>query len=171
MYHTHKATVCFDKVYALLGMSDDNPYAAGLEANYKAAWGDVLRTLVHFCVSKDISVNVNTRDGAEAAVVIEAKACILGEVSSAGEGGTNRDQGRSNRTTAQHDKQHVRITWKDLPRYRDQEETSFTFQASAKAVKKGDIICLLQGARTPTIIRFHDYFSTIIRIAVPRWAI
>jgi len=167
MYHTHKATVCFDKVYALLGMSDDNPYAAGLEANYKAAWGDVLRTLVHFCVSKNISVNVNTQDGAEAAVVIEAKAHILGQVSSAGEEDTNRDQGQSNRTTTQHDKQHVRVTWKGAPSYPDQKETSFTFQASAKAVKKGDIICLLQGARTPTIIRSHEYVSTIIRIAVP----
>jgi hypothetical protein len=165
MYHTNNATVCLDKVYALLGMSDDNPHAAGLESNYELAWGDVLRTLVHFCLSKSISVNVSTEDGAEATVVIEAKGYILGQVSSAGEG-TYRDQEQSNRTT-QHDKQHMRITWKDAPNHSNEKETSFTFRALAKAVKKGDVICLLQGARTPTIIRLHECVSTIIRIAVP----
>ncbi|KAK4195883.1 hypothetical protein QBC40DRAFT_268909 [Triangularia verruculosa] len=165
MYHTHKATICSDKVYALLGMSDDNPHAAGLEANYKVTWGHVLRTLVHFCLSKSIAVSVSTGDSAEAALVIEAKGYILGEVSSAVED-TNRDQGQSNRTM-QLSTQHVRITWYDAPSHSDERETSVTFQASAKAVKKGDVICHLQGARTPVIIRLYDYASTIIRIAVP----
>ncbi|KAK4163129.1 heterokaryon incompatibility protein-domain-containing protein [Cladorrhinum sp. PSN259] len=163
MYHTHKATVCFDKVYALLGMCDDNPYAAGLDANYEAAWGDVLQTLVRFCLSENISVG--TGDGAEATMVIEAKGHILGEVSSAGED-INRDQGQSNGAT-QHDNQQVRITWKDAPSHFGEKETTFTFHASAKAVRKGDVICLLHGARTPTIIRLRGHVSTIIRIAVP----
>jgi len=37
MYHTHKATFRSDKVYTLLGISDDNPYTAGLEADYNVA--------------------------------------------------------------------------------------------------------------------------------------
>lgn len=33
MYHTHKAIIPLNKVYALLGMSFDDPYAAAFEAN------------------------------------------------------------------------------------------------------------------------------------------
>ena len=37
MYHTHKATKRHDKVYALLGMSSDDPSEAGLQPDYTAS--------------------------------------------------------------------------------------------------------------------------------------
>lgn len=40
MYHTRKATQRHDMVYALLGMSSDNPGAAGLSIDYEIPWGD-----------------------------------------------------------------------------------------------------------------------------------
>jgi len=173
MYHSHKATFLLDKVYALLGMSNDDPYAAGLEPNYEAAWRDVFRKLVQFCLSDQISIN--TWDRVEAAdtwnragaadtwdrakvAVIEAKGYILGEIFSAGEDATRRDR------------RYLDIAWKNAPSYVDTEEEQnyrFTFQASAKAVKEGDVVCLLQGASRPTIIRLCDDFSTIINIAFP----
>ena len=57
MYHNHKASIPLDKVYALLVMSDDNPYAAGLEPNYEAVWRDIFRKLIHFCLSDQMSVS------------------------------------------------------------------------------------------------------------------
>ncbi|KAK0716794.1 heterokaryon incompatibility protein-domain-containing protein, partial [Lasiosphaeria miniovina] len=155
MYHTHKATVPLDKVYALLGMSNDNLHVGRLDVNYEAAWGEVFKNLVQFCLSDQMSVS--TWDGVEVAV-IEARCCILGEVSSVGEDATR------------HNRQHVEITWEDTPSHFGPEEkqsSRFTFQASAKAVKKGDVVCLLQGASSPTIVRLCDGFSTIIMIAVP----
>ncbi|KAL8313028.1 hypothetical protein RB593_007304 [Gaeumannomyces tritici] len=155
MYHTRKATVPLDKVYALLGMSSDDPYAAGIEANYTSLWSDLLRKLVSPSLSDQMSVS--TWDGEEV-VVIEAKGYVLGEVSSAG------------KNTTPDDRQHVEITWKTtLSRHDTKAEQSspFAFQASAKAIKKGDIVCLLQGASRPIIIRPCDSFSTIIRIAGP----
>ncbi|KAL8364728.1 hypothetical protein RB595_003828 [Gaeumannomyces hyphopodioides] len=155
MYHTRKATVPLDKVYALLGMSSDDP-AAKIEANYTSSWEDLLRKLVHFSLSNQMSVS--TWDGEEVAV-IEAKGYVLGEVSSAGD--------------------DVKITWKTAPGHSDakgEPSSQFTFQASAKAIKKGDVVCLLQGASRSTIIRPCDGFSTIIRIAgpptnrLPKWA-
>ncbi|KAK0619569.1 heterokaryon incompatibility protein-domain-containing protein, partial [Immersiella caudata] len=163
MYHTHKATFLLDKVYALLGMSNDDPYPAGLVPDYKAAWKDVFRELVQFCLSDQISVN--TWDRAEAAV-IEAKGYILGEVLSVGEDAAEHD--RQNQDATWRDRQQVDIAWRNAPSYVDTEEKQncrLTFQASAKAVKEGDIICLLQGASRPTIIRLCDDFSTIIIIA------
>jgi len=155
MYHTHNATFLPDKVYALLGMSNDNPYKAGLGPDYKAAWRDVFQKLIRFCLSDRMSVS--TWDRVEAAV-IEVRGCVLGEVSSVGE------------DTALHDRQYVEITWKSVPRYFDMEgkqSSHITFQASAKAVKKGDVVCLLQGASRPIIIRLCGGFSTIIMTAPP----
>ncbi|KAK3363920.1 hypothetical protein B0T25DRAFT_597508 [Lasiosphaeria hispida] len=165
MYHTHKASFLLDKVYALLGMSNDNPYEAGLETNYDATWRDVFRKLVHFCLSDQMSVS--TWDRAEAAV-IEAKGYILGEVSSAKVDAPQHD--RQNHDVTRHDRQYVDITWKNAPGYIDgkgKQSSRFTFQASAKAIKEGDVVCLLQGASRPTIVRLCDDFSTIIINAFP----
>ncbi|KAI0556265.1 heterokaryon incompatibility protein-domain-containing protein [Xylaria curta] len=57
MYHTRKATNRLDKVYALLGMSSDDPSESGLSANYNTSWGDVFRKLVEFSLSDQISVS------------------------------------------------------------------------------------------------------------------
>jgi hypothetical protein len=48
MFYTRKATVLLDKVYALLGMSSDDPSAVGLSADYGALWETVFRKLVTF---------------------------------------------------------------------------------------------------------------------------
>ncbi|KAL8366272.1 hypothetical protein RB595_004849 [Gaeumannomyces hyphopodioides] len=152
MYHTRKATVPLDKVYALLGMSSDDP-AAKIEANYNAPWKDLFRELINFSLSDQMSVS--TWEQKEVAV-IKAKGYVLSEVSSAG---NDANQGG----------QLVEITWKtalDLSDRKEQQSSHF-LQPSAKAVEKGDVVCLLQGASKPTIIRPCDGFSTIIRIAGP----
>ncbi len=38
MFHTRQASDLRDKVYALLGMSSDNPGKAGLQPDYKISW-------------------------------------------------------------------------------------------------------------------------------------
>ncbi|KAL8366555.1 hypothetical protein RB595_010421 [Gaeumannomyces hyphopodioides] len=154
MYHSRKATVPLDKVYALLGMSSDDP-AAKIEANYTSSWEDLFRKLIHFSLSNQMSVS--TWDGEEVAV-IEARGYVLGEVSSAG------------KDTTPDDRQHVEITWKTALSRSDakgEQSSRFALQASAKIIKKGDVVCLLQGASRPTIIRPCDGFWTIIRIAGP----
>jgi hypothetical protein len=102
MFHTRKATVALDKVYALLGMTCDDPSAAGLLADYSASWETVFRKLVTFSLSTRMSVE--TWDGKEVGV-ISGKGCVLGEVSVV-EGGTitwkDISEGRSQSFTPQH---------------------------------------------------------------------
>ncbi|KAL8344915.1 hypothetical protein RB601_005110 [Gaeumannomyces tritici] len=144
MYHTRQATNPLDKVYALLGMSSDDPR---IKVDYKSSWKDLFRELVNFSLSS--AVSVSTWDAKEVAVV-EANGYVFGEVSSAGD--------------------DMEITWKTAPGHPDAEvepRSRFAFQASAKAIEKGDVVCLLQGASRSTIIRPCDGFSTIIRIAGP----
>ncbi|RYP52665.1 hypothetical protein DL768_002221 [Monosporascus sp. mg162] len=151
MYHTRKAKEHHDKVYALLGMSSDDPTVAGLSADYNVSWKQLFQQLIRFVLSKRVSVD--TWDDKEIAV-IEGKGCILGEVSSV------------ERDTAWEDRQHVGITWKNFG-VKEAWSSRRTIQTSAKSVQIGDAICLLQGASRPTIVRPYSDCCAIIIIAVP----
>jgi hypothetical protein len=145
MYHTHEATLRYDKVYALLGMSSDNPIAAGLFPDYKVPWEQRFQELVKFVLGKDVSVE--TCEHCQRAV-IKSKGYILGRVSS----------------VTSDDRQNVKITSKNAA----WSSREWSLQASAKSVRKGDIVCLLKGASKPTIIRLcRDYFAVIIIAATP----
>ena len=148
MYHTHEATNRHDKIYALLGMSSDNLSAAGLSPDYRVSWKELLQQLVKFLLSKQVSVKTwNDREMA----IIDSKGYVLGQVSSVKSDQDNR--------------QNVNINFKNTSQHLGHTK-EYNLQASAKSVQKGDIVCLLQGASKPTIIRpYKDHFA-IIMIAV-----
>ncbi len=154
MYHTRKSTVPNDKVYALLGMTSDDPNAAGLLPDYTVPWKTLLQRLIEFVLSKEVSVE--TWDKREMAV-IKSKGYILGYVSLVED------------DSARYDRQHVEVVFNNTPKsleYGRNYGTRWTLQASAKSIRKRDVICLLQGASKPTILRtYKDHFS-IIMIAV-----
>ncbi|KAL8408889.1 hypothetical protein RB594_007354 [Gaeumannomyces avenae] len=157
MYHDRKATERRDKVYALLGMSLDDPSAAGLSANYETSWKDVFRKLIQFCLSDQ--VRVSTWDASEVAVV-DAKGYLLGRVTLIQED-----------YLPQYGSQTIGVTWECVPGYLDTEgnrSINSTSQASVKTIEKGDFFCLIKGAPAPTIVRLRDGFWTIVRIALPR---
>jgi ankyrin repeat protein len=143
MFYTRQASDPLDKVYALLGMSSDDPSKAGLEPNYEISWEDLFQRLVKFVLSKDIPVETSSQRA-----VIKSKGCILGQVSSV----------RSD------NRQSVNITSKNTA----WSSREWSLQASAKSVRKGDIVCLLKGASKPTIIRLcTDYFAVVVVAATP----
>ena len=154
-YHTRKATDRLDEVYALLGMSSDDPTKAGISANYEAPWGQVFQRLVHFSLSHQIAVD--TWDQHNVAI-IRGKGHILGRVSSSHDDGGGR--------------QDTHITWKTKKRLRATEikTSKFILPAPAKHVQTGDVVCLLQGASKPTIIRPSTMYSAVIMIAFPLWS-
>jgi ankyrin repeat protein len=149
MYHTHGATKRHDKIFALLGMSRDNPGVSGLSLNYAVPWETLFEQSIKLLLSSQVSVEVR----AEMTAVIESKGCILGKVSSVER--ESRD-----------DRQQVSIIFKDASGYL-RRERKWTLQPSAKFVQAGDLVSLLRGASTPTIIRPHkDHFS-VVMIAAP----
>ena len=56
------------------------------------------------------------------------------------------------------------ITSKNAAWYPD-DKMEWTLQASAESIRESDIICLLQGASKPTVIRLCKDHSAIIVIA------
>ncbi|KAH7355909.1 heterokaryon incompatibility protein-domain-containing protein, partial [Pyrenochaeta sp. MPI-SDFR-AT-0127] len=153
MYHAHKATKRHDKLYALIGMCSDDLSEGGLLPNYELPWEELFQRLVKFIIHQGVWVKT-WGDGAMA--LIKSKACILGKVSismdSAREEGVAMD-----------------ITFNHLPeqtKYTKEWTTRWNLHTSAKSIKNGDVICLLQGASKPTIVRLYEDYCAIIVIAV-----
>jgi hypothetical protein len=85
--------------------------------------------------------------------VIKSKGCVLGQVSLVRSG----------------DRQNVNITFtsKNVGWYLG-DEMEWTLQASAKSIQERDIVCFLQGASKPTIIRLYkDHFAIIVIAVTP----
>lgn len=156
MYHTHNATKRHDKVYALLGMSSDGLNSANLLPDYRVSWEELLQRLVKFLFHENISVE--TCEDEEAAV-IRSKGCILGEVSSAQE------------NIALDNRQSVKVIFKKPWGQSANvgiQETYWTLRPSAKSIRSGDIVCLLEGASKPSIVRMYkDYLIVIMIAAMP----
>ena len=156
MYHNREATRRHDKIYALLGMSSEGPSAAGLSPNYQVSWKELLQRLVRFILYKEVSVETwNEREIA----VIKTKGFIFGQVSLVECDG------------ARYDRQRVTITSKNTPRleYTRQWGNRWTIKASVKSIRNGDLVCLLQGASKPTVIRTRkDHFTVIVIAVTPR---
>ncbi|KAF2805780.1 HET-domain-containing protein, partial [Mytilinidion resinicola] len=154
-YHTHEATNRHDKVYALLGMTSDDINKAGLSPNYEVPWKELLRRLVKFLLSEEISVETQ---GDEDIAVIKSKGFFLGHVSRVS-------------TSVLDDKQDVYVTFKNLSWLdvqRGLSETHLILQLSAILIKAGDIFCLLPGASKTTIVRpCKDYFAIVMIAATP----
>ncbi|KAL8290971.1 hypothetical protein RB600_006443 [Gaeumannomyces tritici] len=149
MFHTRKATKPLDKVYALLGMSSDDPGTAGLSADYTESWAEVFRKLIQFSLSDQMSVDTWKE---QAVAVVRGKGHILGKISSADPRG---------------DEQSIGIVWKNNFGFFSRQEDKILLQASAKIVREGDVVCLLQGASKPTIARLCNCYSEIIILAAP----
>ncbi|KAF2193973.1 hypothetical protein K469DRAFT_651037 [Zopfia rhizophila CBS 207.26] len=156
MFHTHEATLRHDKVYALLGMSSDNTSAAGLSPDYTVPWNQLFQRLVKSLLCQEISVGTW---GDRETAVIKSKGCILGQVSS-------EEQGNS-----WGDTRNLHITSRDTSTslgYRRKWSARWTSHASAKPIRQGDLVCLLQGAPKPAIIRTcKDHFAVIMIAVTP----
>ncbi|KAH8757088.1 heterokaryon incompatibility protein-domain-containing protein, partial [Hyaloscypha finlandica] len=146
MFHTRHASDPRDKVYALLGMSLDDPSKATLQPDYTISWEQLFEKLVKYVLGRDTLVETSSQRP-----MIKSKGCILGQVYSIGS-----DNG-----------QNVNITFKSQNEaWRFGDKIEWTLRASAKSIQERDIVCLLQGASKPTIIRLHKDFFAIIIIAV-----
>ncbi|KAK1751065.1 heterokaryon incompatibility protein-domain-containing protein [Echria macrotheca] len=154
MYHGRQSTVRLDKFYALLGMSSDSP--VNFMANYQIPWKDIFQVYIQSCFSNQMSVVTwNELNVA----VIRGKALVLAYV-----GSVERD-------VTHGDLQRLEFRWRDEVWKSGEkwDSTSYvkkhSLAISAKPVQEGDILCLLQGATTPTIVRRLDSCMAVIVLA------
>lgn len=155
-YHTHEATKRHDKIYALLGMSSDDLKDADLLLGYEVPWEDLLQRLAKYLLGDKISVE--TWPDMERAV-IKSKGRVLGKVSLEKSGITLEDG---------HDVDVVFQNTLAQPGYMKEWSAHWILHASAKSIRDGDLVCLLDGSLKPTIIRpCKDHFVVITIAASP----
>jgi len=147
MFRSRQASDLRDRVYALLGMSSDDPGKASLQPDYTISWEALFQQFVNkFFLGKGIPVEISRQR-----VVIKSKGCILGQVSSVG-----RDDGQNVNITSRN------AAW-DLG-----GKTEWTLPTPAIPFQEHDIICLLHGDSKPTIIRLcQDHFAIVMIAATP----
>ena len=148
-YHSQKATNRRDMIYALLGMSTDDPVSAGLLVDYGAPWETIFGTLITSSLSGQASVNISSTSNI---ATIRARAHLLGRVSSV--------QG------ARAGKQSISVDW---AKWTGKERTQFAIWATARRTEAGDVVCLLRGSSKPTVIRTEQgrSYSEIIIASLP----
>ncbi|KAJ1714858.1 heterokaryon incompatibility protein-domain-containing protein [Aspergillus flavus] len=154
MYHTRHASCLHDKVYALLGMCSDDPSTDALRPNYQLPWSKVFERVIKHIISQDISVK--TWPDREAAV-IRGKGYMLGIIKSVATPGSR------------YDRQEVKVLFRDTVEALYLYMTSgvqWLLQTPAEPIRAGDIVCLLQGASAPTIVRISDSGLRIIMSSV-----
>jgi tetratricopeptide (TPR) repeat protein len=129
-------------------MCSDNLSRAGLLPDYNIPAGELFQKLVRYLLSGQVFV---TPWGDMEMAVIKSKGCILGKVAQ-----VDTPKGG----------QKVKIILKYASGHLEQE-VEWALQASAKSIQLGDLVCFLQGATNPTVIRpCKDYFY-VIKITVP----
>ncbi|KAF2994963.1 hypothetical protein E8E13_002997 [Curvularia kusanoi] len=134
MYRTHEATVRHDKLYALLGMSTDDLGQTKLMPDYSLRWGEIFKQLIKYLLPENISVKIEEVD--QELAVIKSKGCVFGKIA----------RGDSEALI-------IRVNNGD-------KDVSLSLPPSAIFVRDGDVVCLLQGASTPMIIRQRqDHFE------------
>ncbi|OJJ29918.1 hypothetical protein ASPWEDRAFT_46662 [Aspergillus wentii DTO 134E9] len=151
MYHTHQATICHDKIYALLGLCSDDLKEAGLVPDYATPWNDVFRQLIQYILPGAISINTWVD---RQVAFIKGKVYSLGRVISVEADGSR------------YGRQHVGFFFNDMAmsqEYQSRWGKRWRLWASAKAIQKDDILCLVEGSSKPSIIRAcNEHYAVVL---------
>ncbi|ETS84342.1 hypothetical protein PFICI_02367 [Pestalotiopsis fici W106-1] len=146
-FHTRHATNPLDRVYALLGIRSVNPGESGLKPNYNLSWRELLRRLVKAVLSDHVHVTTWEK---HYIAVIQSSGYVLGHVCTVLSCGRDRE-----------------LICVRTPKHgTDQYEAALCMESTAPSVLAGDIVCILEGAPKPMIIRLCESHLIIVRISV-----
>ncbi|PYI01840.1 HET-domain-containing protein [Aspergillus sclerotiicarbonarius CBS 121057] len=154
MYRSHLATVLHDKVYALLGLCADNLNTPCLRPDYDLPLDEVVKQVTAYIFGGQCTVKTvpNTH-----IAVIQGKGWILGRIDSVKKDRDGFDQ------------QNIGISFCNISLAQKFEEswgTKWLLQTPAVSLQPGDIVCLLQGASQPSIVRLCKSQITVITSTV-----
>ncbi|ETS76601.1 hypothetical protein PFICI_11988 [Pestalotiopsis fici W106-1] len=134
-------------------MSSDDMGKSGLITDYTMHFGKLLKRATALILSDRLSIECQND---MEAVVIKARGYVLGYVEA-----VDDDMRTNNR-------QCIDVSWRDIfgtETFRGHDIVSWTIQTSSIPLKRGDIVCLIEGATRPTIIRAYRDFSAVLVIA------
>lgn len=147
MFRYYEATDRRDKVYALLGLSSDNRMSPNLQPDYTKTLSDLFGDTIKHILGAAVQFTIC--EGSETAVII-SPGCVLGTIVTNLSGHAHELCLQSPLTCAARSPAFfMRATWA-VPGHVD-------------SVKDGDLLCILQGSRQPSIIRLcGDHYDVIV---------
>ncbi|XEV01544.1 hypothetical protein FSHL1_006831 [Fusarium sambucinum] len=148
MYHSHEATEPLDRVFALLGMSTDGLSAHELVPNYNTPWHVLFGRLINFILGPKVSVKTFVDRNV---AVICGKGTVIGKVVSVSSNFLNRNP----QATISYAKDFQTLGSTD----------TWTFHPAVESVACGDLLCWLDGARNPMVIRPLKTHSSVILVS------
>ncbi|KAK8014864.1 hypothetical protein PG990_008160 [Apiospora arundinis] len=150
MYHDRDATDPRDRVYAMLGTCSDVHIPDSLQPDYNITWKILFHRLIKYLVGEQALVE--TWDGKEVAV-IRSQGVVLGEV------------GLVPTEDSWADRQQVKVNIENV-RGLQKPYLHWSLQSSALPIRAGDVIIWLHDAESPSIVRLHDDYCSVVAIAV-----
>lgn len=127
-FHMHHATDRRDKVYALLGLSNDVDHDSTLRADYSKSWGELLHDVVaHFLGT---TVSITAWDEEEKAVVT-GLGCPLGSLIVRQNGGLTFQS----------------LSFTGIRSSTTRWRLNMPLSGYDDNIQSGDIICIMEGAR------------------------
>ncbi|PQE22614.1 hypothetical protein CJF31_00001551 [Rutstroemia sp. NJR-2017a BVV2] len=157
MYHTHRATLEHDKIYALLAMCSDDVREAGIIPNYGVPWEELLQTVCKYVLGEQVVVRTWPLKRATISM-IKGKGIVVGYISEV------------NPATITNEKQNATLVMVVTPEHKKTTGDivlSWSFQVSAHPVFQGDLVCHFEASSKLSIIRACKNHFVVIVIAVP----
>ncbi|KAK0728923.1 heterokaryon incompatibility protein-domain-containing protein [Apiosordaria backusii] len=153
MYRLQQATDHRDKIFALLGMCSDAHIGEGLLPDYTISLERLLRNLMEYLFGKQATLTIVAE---RELMVLETRGLMLGRVSSV-------------RSTDGHGNgQQISIAWSG-GRIDEIRVTDMVIPPSSTVVEPGDWLCLMEGARGPSIFRLRgDHFVIVTSVALDK---
>ncbi|ETS74808.1 hypothetical protein PFICI_13292 [Pestalotiopsis fici W106-1] len=160
MFHDRQATIPHDKIFALLNMSSNDMSKSGLLPDYTIPIGELFQRLVRCIISPTLTVHSQNH---QQVAVVKSRGYILGTI--------DKVMG----DILENNTQRVSVKWNyDVIKWLEgvsswdiETGIPWTIRASTTPIRKTDLVCLLDGALAPTIIRHHHDFAVIIIAAAP----
>ncbi|OJJ68816.1 hypothetical protein ASPBRDRAFT_132240 [Aspergillus brasiliensis CBS 101740] len=154
MYHSHSATVPHDKIYALLGLCSDDPETPCLKPNYHLTYDEVVEQVAHYVFGRECAVAI--LPGTQTAV-IRGMGWILGHIVSV----ERNDSGYCD--------QVIQVSYHKTAlgkMYQSKWANEWILRPSALPIQEYDVVCLLQGALWPTIVRLGKSQVSVVMSTV-----
>jgi hypothetical protein len=155
MFHSRCATDPRDKMYALLGMSSDDTDSKTLHADYNKPWSDLFRDLVRITFGSNVDLSISASMGI---AFVRVKAYPIGRITSV----------ENNVDTSGRQKLKLELRRSIAMRYQDHIfwNAEWIIESTSNPIRQGDLVCLVQGARQPTLVRLHEAHCSIVCAAL-----
>jgi hypothetical protein len=155
MFQSRRATDPRDKLYALLGMSSDDSDSKTLDANYNKSWSEVFQDLVRMTFGSNVDLSMSTSMGI---AFVRVKTYPIGRITYV----------ESNVDASGRQKLKFELRRSIAMRYQDGLfwNAIWIIESTSLPIKQGDLVCLVQGAYNPTLVRLHDDHCSIILAAM-----